>query len=137
MENLPNRLNSVVEKHFSGKKKLLAEAIGVTPQALNKYTNEGRVPGGVVLAKFIEIGININWLLTGAGNMLIDQDNVVQEPVSAYKPGKPLDQAILHARDMLTQSDISEDRQLELIREFTKTIAIEQNTAYFEQLGKK
>lgn len=34
-----------------------------------RYESVGQVPGGEVLAKLVEKGINTNWLLTGDGEM--------------------------------------------------------------------
>lgn len=51
----------------------------VSQNQLSFYLNNVRIPGGEVLAKFAETGLNINWLLTGKGDMLISESNLIQE----------------------------------------------------------
>lgn len=51
----------------------LAESAGVTRQAWSGYVNRGSEPSLAVLAKWIaEYKLNVNWLLTGEGEMLLD-----------------------------------------------------------------
>ena len=46
--------------------------IGITPQALQKYLKSGRQPMPDFLIKLIELGCNVNWLLTGKGDMIAE-----------------------------------------------------------------
>lgn len=51
----------------------LAESAGITRQAWSGYVNRGSEPSLAVLAKWIaEYKLNVNWLLTGEGEMLLD-----------------------------------------------------------------
>ncbi len=49
-----------------------ANRISITPQALQKYLKSGRHPMPDVLIKLNELGCNINWLLTGKGEMITE-----------------------------------------------------------------
>ena len=67
---------------FSQKKnvKQLAKEINVTQSALNKVARGEAMPSSKVLIPLAEIGVNINWLLVGAGEMMqeghtISKDN--------------------------------------------------------------
>ena len=47
----------------------LAERLNIDIGVLRKYENGINVPGGRVLASLGEAGVNLNWLLTGDGQM--------------------------------------------------------------------
>lgn len=48
---------------------VFAEAAGINPSQLSDYVADKFVPRGDVLTKFAELGLNVNWLLTGEGEM--------------------------------------------------------------------
>jgi phage repressor protein C with HTH and peptisase S24 domain len=52
------------------KKTEIAENLGITPQALQKYLNGERLPLPDMLEKIGMLGCNINWLINGEGEML-------------------------------------------------------------------
>lgn len=64
------RLEQYIDIKFAGVKKIFAEAVKIPPSHLSAYINGGRIPSGDVLKKFAAIGMNINWLLTGEGDMV-------------------------------------------------------------------
>lgn len=49
-----------------------AEKLGISPQALQKYMKTERLPMPALLEKLNKLGLNINWLLTGAGEMITE-----------------------------------------------------------------
>lgn len=49
----------------------LALAVGGSKRGIQENEARNRVPGGEVVAGMVELGINANWLLTGAGPMLL------------------------------------------------------------------
>lgn len=51
----------------------LAGRLGIDIGVLRKYENGINVPGGRVLASLGETGVNLNWLLTGDGQMDVRQ----------------------------------------------------------------
>ncbi len=62
-------------KAFRAKLKLtqkqLAEQIGVSGRGYQGYEDGRSVPGGDAIGRFVKLGLNANWLLTGDGDMLI------------------------------------------------------------------
>ncbi len=46
--------------------KELASALDISPQQLNQYTTGKREPGCKILNKLLDIGCDINWLLSGS-----------------------------------------------------------------------
>jgi hypothetical protein len=75
-----------------------ALAIKMAPPNLQKYMNNEREPGSTVLRKLYALGCNINWLLSGQGEMFADNEvgrhlqpranGAVAEPASFYISGK-------------------------------------------------
>jgi hypothetical protein len=58
-----------------GTMKKFAEALDMNPSTLySGYLNGRSIPGPVLLVKLIDLGCNINWLLTGRETMVMDQD---------------------------------------------------------------
>lgn len=47
-----------------------ASRLGISPQALQKYFKGGRLPMPEILDKLNKLGCNINWLLSGSGDMI-------------------------------------------------------------------
>jgi transcriptional regulator with XRE-family HTH domain len=60
-------------KHFGqskfgaerGWKKRFADELGITPQHLNRYLSGASEPGNKMYMRLLELGCNIQWLLTG------------------------------------------------------------------------
>lgn len=78
--------------------KEFAQAVKMAPPNLQKYMNDEREPGSGILRRLYDIGCNINWLLTGNGNMFADneigrslrprvQGNTIGEPEQIYVTG--------------------------------------------------
>lgn len=65
-----DRLRAVADRLHGGNKSELARSLGMKPASFSKYLDGNRRPGAVVLEKLSRLGVNINWLLTGAGSML-------------------------------------------------------------------
>jgi phage repressor protein C with HTH and peptisase S24 domain len=86
MENVSDRITAFIED-----KKLtttsLSKELGISWTAVNNYT-KGRIPDGRTLINFKQkFGVNINWLLTGEGEMYIQPKrlNVLREPELNYQ----------------------------------------------------
>ncbi|HVZ38926.1 MAG TPA: helix-turn-helix transcriptional regulator [Candidatus Kapabacteria bacterium] len=83
--------------------KEFAEAVKMAPPNLQKYMNDDREPGSGVLRKLYALGCNVNWLLTGQGDMFADNDpgrallnhprvrGMVTEPGHLYISGRAED----------------------------------------------
>lgn len=59
------------------------EASGIPVSTQKKYEGSHREPGSAHLSRLARTGINVNWLLTGAGNMLLMLDEAHHAPASA------------------------------------------------------
>ena len=53
-------------------------------QGLNPYLKGRSFPGGEMLSKLVELGCNINWLLTGEGAMQYSTGHTVKEASVPY-----------------------------------------------------
>lgn len=80
----------------------LAEAAGIKPQSISGYKNNGSLPKAEVLAAWAkEFDLNINWLLTGEGEMLQSE-----KPAPAPQPGLEREVAAMHREiELLTDQN--------------------------------
>ena len=67
------RLRLVAVKAFGSMKKL-SEVSGINYTQISDYLSERRSPGFEALSAFANVGINVDWLLTGEGEMMRDTD---------------------------------------------------------------
>lgn len=63
------RIKRVAEELYEGNISELARNLGMTPQTFNKYAQGETTPGAKVLQRFSGLGISLNWLLMGKGDM--------------------------------------------------------------------
>ncbi len=61
---LGERIKIFAKQKYSTLKEL-AQALEISPQQLNQYTTGKREPGCKILSKLLELGCDINWLLSG------------------------------------------------------------------------
>lgn len=73
---MSERLEQVIAHLYpeTGRNKEFAKLIGVTPQKISAYTSGVNLPNGETLQKIARVGINVHWLLTGEGEMLINNE---------------------------------------------------------------
>lgn len=71
---------------FGGISKL-GELCGISRTQMSSYTSGTRVPNAQTLEKFANVGININWLLTGKGEAVqeINLDNESLELIEEFQ----------------------------------------------------
>lgn len=65
--SLGNRLKEFGIKKY-GNVKSFAEALGIKPPSLYNYFNDESKPGAEFIEQLMEMGCDINWLLTGESN---------------------------------------------------------------------
>lgn len=133
------RLENIVEELYSGSKSKMAKDLDMSPQAFNNYVNDNpRTPGYSIVLKIIDLGINAHWLYTGKGPMLIkDLVDQVNDLGVEYNASDPVYINIIAAYHHLKESDLSDDRKLEIIREFQESILKEHNQAFIDRISKK
>jgi len=69
---LLDRLLSLINELTDGNKKRFAETLGIKPENVNRWINEGSLPSAEHLSNLKnKLNININWLLTGEGEKFI------------------------------------------------------------------
>jgi len=68
-EQIGSRLK-IWRKHLGFTQSKFADVSGVHIGVLKKYERGVNVPGGEALGAFSSTGVNINWLLTGEGDMI-------------------------------------------------------------------
>jgi len=88
METIGDRLKQYIKQNFSNIKEF-SMATGISQNQLSFYLNNVRIPGGEILKKFAETGLNINWLLTGEGEMLTTK-TVTTQTLKCPHCGEPL-----------------------------------------------
>ncbi|WP_297813623.1 S24 family peptidase [uncultured Methylophaga sp.] len=73
LENIAGRLKLIRGKKSRGK---FGKLIGIHPNTLANYENALRTLGADALIGLTDIGINPMWVLTGEGNILIDENEL-------------------------------------------------------------
>jgi len=68
---MTERLKLIIELKYNGVNTKFAEAIGINKQQMQVYLSGKSKPGADTLEKIAAIGINVQWLLTGEGEMEI------------------------------------------------------------------
>ena len=82
MSNIDERIEQVRKKLGFSTKMLFAEKLGLKYQTYVNYETGKRTLPDKVKAKFLEMGINISWLISGEGEMLIKKENNTQKYVN-------------------------------------------------------
>jgi len=54
---------------------VLSEYLGVTPQSISNWKARNSIQYDIVFTKCVPFGINLHWLITGDGEMLISNNN--------------------------------------------------------------
>lgn len=89
-ETIFDRISTIVEKFGNGKNTVFASLIGVSEANVRNYKN-GVMPKADFLEKIARsFDININWLLTGEGNMLRTEPKEENIPV-AHPSDSPME----------------------------------------------
>ncbi len=92
----PEQIGSRIKawrKHLGLTQVGFAELSGVHIGVLKKYERGVNVPGGEVLGAFSQTGVNINWLLTGEGEMITKasfeeaSENELPEDLQEFEEG--------------------------------------------------
>lgn len=130
METIGSRLRAFIEAEY-GKRKLgvFAEDAGITPSQLSEYLKDKYVPRDETLKRFADLGLNLHWLITGEGEMVVQREG--DEPDNAVyldDDGKPLpwyNQPLFQQRflvlDLETGKVISQEEARDLMEEKEQT----------------
>lgn len=127
--NVCARLKSV-RVHLRLTQAEMAGQMGISTRAYQTYEAAQRQPRAVDLAALAEVGIDLNWLLTGAGSML----RAAQEPPPAS--GAPAAPATVDEDLMARVAEgVAEIYRSENVRIYPGPIAREQARVYNELIA--
>ena len=82
-----DKLLLLIDEFTKGNKKKFAEILKVTPSYIDRWINQGILPSAKQLTNIHDkLKININWLLTGEGEMFIKKESplTVHEALVGY-----------------------------------------------------
>lgn len=68
-------VSSLVEYYTNGNKSQFAKMLGITPQTINTWISRNTFNAELIYAKYE--GVSANWLLTGCGSMINEQEREV------------------------------------------------------------
>ena len=77
-----------------------AERIGVNQSTISSWENGTTKPAGTRLRKLAAIGINIDWLRTGQGEMFLDRSassDEINEIIAVYRQLQPEQRALINS----------------------------------------
>jgi len=153
--DLSERIMLII-RHFGINKNIFSKKIGISPATFSGYINDGREPGytfiGKIVKKYPEI--NSEWLLTGEGEMLRkDQDvidaqkqykmDVLEDKVKMLQEQVGLYQRLVTGEEkiveMISESNKIHQQQVERVRKATPPSNITQwvTQAIEEKLNSK
>ncbi len=127
------RLKSIADALYDGNVSELARKLEMKPQALRKYVTGESMPGGLVLIRLHDIGININWFLTGTEQMFHQTHPArISEPMEQYlallesdelsKEEQHILDELLKFSNALEELDISEPLRRALLLVYAKHV---------------
>lgn len=86
MGNISERIQSIINEQFNRKAAPFARAIGVSPTTVANYLNPQRAskPTSDFLEAVINnLGVDANWLLTGKGDMFLENKDGIKVDINA------------------------------------------------------
>ena len=90
-----------IRQHFGLNQKEMGPKIGKSPGTWQPYEQGTRLPGGEIFAELCKIGININWLLIGEGEMM-------RQPLLEKQPAQ-IEQAFYNQLDSLLEDNEAQE----------------------------
>lgn len=100
-----SRIKEIADALYGGNRSELARNLDMKPQALTKYLNGESMPGGLILIRLHDLGVNVNWFLTGEGEMLRQGGtHRISEPIEEYITR--LEEEVLQGSEKQALSDL-------------------------------
>lgn len=93
-----SRWIKLTEHLAGGNKARFSEMIGMSAQAFQSYLARDTNPGAEVLLKLAGLGVNVNWFLTGEGEMMAVVENPSEEMEQLKEENQTLKRAIVAIR---------------------------------------
>lgn len=114
--DISSRLEIIITHFEGGNATNFAKRLGIPQSTVHNYTKKGREPHSLFLKLIHEkLGVNINWVLTGEGEMFIKG----QEGVDAPLDSSLLKSAIEYVESILPTIgvEVDSDKKAELIKQ--------------------
>lgn len=97
----------------------LADRLGISNQNLSAYVNNKRLPGALYLIKFLKLGCNINWLLSGHGDILmknstfiLSENDIIKQLEYKLEDNEVIIRSLIREINQLTSSKQSKPKKL-------------------------
>ncbi len=74
MNEILQRLSTIIDKHYDGSRPDFARSLGKRPDSLHGYFQKDSKPGSDLLAEILTLGFSADWLLSGEGAMYADNE---------------------------------------------------------------
>lgn len=91
IEGTGERFRMLADALYEGNQSALARAIDMQPGSFTKYARGARRPGAPVLKRLTRLGVNVNWLLTGEGPMLVTGEDKDASGKETLRPAEDVD----------------------------------------------
>lgn len=121
-----------IREHLGYTQKDFAKHIGASYRGW-QANESGTMPGGELLLKLTEIGVNINWILTGEGNPWNPSDNSTDTPGDAQSI---IDLALFDEVIQCFRSTDSGSKDIPLEHLIHNVIAVYNGAVDFEKSGR-
>lgn len=76
-----DRFREIADRLYEGNKSELARSMGMQPSSFSKYLQGSRRPGAKILTKLSQLGVNMNWFLSGKGPMMRSGPTELRQPL--------------------------------------------------------
>lgn len=129
--SIGERLERIADKLYKSNKSDFARAINKKPQNVYQYIRGDRTPGAEFLYQLTTIGVNINWVLTGKGEMLEkDQKRSVAFDPSAKEEN--VGKLLSSIANRLSRVNFDQETKISVLKETLDKIDAEQNNYFVE-----
>lgn len=90
LRGFQGRLNLLIQRLAGGKEKAFAKLLDIKPENINKWTNRGSLPSAEQLENIAgKLNININWLLSGEGDINTAKTAYPAKPTAQAEDSRP------------------------------------------------
>ena len=90
---ISNRIKQI-RKRLTLSQKTFADKIGVDQGRVSQWETERSQPSSSALSEIVRLGVNVNWLLTGEGEMMQEALSSENEDVFTEKQRRELEKII-------------------------------------------
>ena|SRR5699024_1311587 len=133
--SIGERLERIADKLYKSNKSDFARAINKKPQNVYQYIRGDRTPGAEFLYQLTTIGVNVNWVLTGKGEML-EKDQKSSVPLASSAKEEHVGKLLTSITNRLNKVDFDQETKIGVLKETLDRIDAEQNNYFVEYMIK-